>query len=84
MYTKPSMDDLLEGVARTLEHEMFPLLDDRPDVQRTIGPLLAVLDGVTNEWSDRAPHLAEDNDDIVATLNAVADYRVAGGAVRLV
>ena len=73
MYTKPSMDDLLEGVVRTLEHEVFPKLSEVPDAQRTIMPILAVLDRVGNEWSDMALHLLAENEDIHGTLTAVAD-----------
>ena len=47
MYTKPSVDDLIEGVSRTLQQVLLPLIKDRPDAAQTVPPVLATLERIT-------------------------------------
>src|SRR4051812_27749684 len=72
MYTKPSVDDLLEGVSRTLQQVVFPLLDDVPDAQQMIAPSLAVLGRAASEWASVAANLVADNEDLEQSLSAIA------------
>jgi aminoglycoside phosphotransferase (APT) family kinase protein len=72
MYAKPSIDDLIEGVARTLQFEVFPRLADNPDAQTAFPAMLALLDRIGSEWSGMAGHFVADNDAIEQTLAAVA------------
>ena len=64
MYTKPSVDDLIEGVTRTLEQGLLPLLKDRPDAAQAIPPVVATLQRVTQEWAAAVSNLVASNDDI--------------------
>src|SRR5213082_963532 len=68
MYTKPSVDDLIEGVTRTLEQGLLPLLKDRPDAAQAIPPVVATLQRVTQEWAAAVSNLVASNDDIERTL----------------
>ena len=72
MYAKPSIDDLIEGVARTLQFEVFPRLADNPDAQTAFPAMLALLDRIGSEWSGMAGHFVADNEAIEQTLAAVA------------
>jgi len=69
--TKPSVDDLLEGVMRTLEGVILPQLEGRPAAQAGMEPVLGVLARIANQWSADAVAFTEDSDDIEATLRSV-------------
>lgn len=85
MYTQPSVAELLEGVRRNLDHELLPMLDDHPDAQRLVLPMLAVLDRAAAEAGDRVPALAADTRLLVGVLDELATRaagRDGGPAVR--
>jgi aminoglycoside phosphotransferase (APT) family kinase protein len=69
--TKPSIDDLLEGVTRTLEGVILPQLEGRPAAQAGMEPVLGVLARIANQWSADAVAFTQDSDDIEATLRSV-------------
>ncbi len=70
MMTKPSIRDLLEGAALTLEHLVLPDPRDPATSDRLID-VLGILDRVAAEWPDLARHLTADNADIEQTLRSV-------------
>jgi aminoglycoside phosphotransferase (APT) family kinase protein len=80
MFTKPSVDELIEGVSRTLQQVVFPLLEDVPDAQQAIAPCVAVLGRAMSEWANVGADLVADNEDIDQTLSAIA-ATVAGEPV---
>lgn len=72
MYTKPSVDDLLEGVKLTIENALLPGLESSPDLQRITLPILNVLDRISREWSVKSSLLAEDTIALVSLIREVA------------
>ena len=73
MYTKPSVDDLIEGVSRTLQQGLLPLLKDNPGAAQTIPPVLASLERITQEWAAAVSNLVASNQDIERTLGELAE-----------
>jgi len=85
MYTKPSVDDLIEGVSRTLQQVLLPLIKDRPDAAQTVPPVLATLERITEEWAKAVPNYVASNDDIEVTLADLAqslESEPAGAQLR--
>jgi aminoglycoside phosphotransferase (APT) family kinase protein len=68
--TKPSLSELLEGVAKTAEQVLLPALAGSSVVER-VTSMLMVLDRVEAEWPLTARHLVEDNLDIELTLQRI-------------
>ena len=65
MITRPSIQELIDGVARNLERLTPATAADMPGL---ILPFLGVMDRLANEWSGWSALLAADNEDIRATL----------------
>ena len=65
MITRPSIQELIDGVARNLERLTPATAADMPGL---ILPFLGVMDRLGNEWSGWSALLAADNEDIRATL----------------
>ncbi len=78
MITKPSLSELLDGIAKTTERVLMPALEGSTVVER-LTSILMVLDRIEAEWPLAARHLLEDNLDIELTLRqierAVASHR---------
>jgi aminoglycoside phosphotransferase (APT) family kinase protein len=68
--TKPSLSELLEGVAKTAEHVLLPALAGTSVTER-VTSILMLLDRVDAEWPLAARHLIEDNLDIELTLQRI-------------
>jgi aminoglycoside phosphotransferase (APT) family kinase protein len=70
MITKPSLSELLEGIAKTTEHVLLPALEGSTVADR-VTSILMVLDRIEAEWPLAATHLLEDNVDIELTLRRI-------------
>jgi len=85
MYTKPSVDDLIEGVSRTLQQVLLPLIKDRPDAAQTVPPVLATLERITEEWAKAVPNYVASNEEFEVTLADLAqslESEPAGAQLR--
>ena len=67
MITKPSINDLIVGLAQNLEQMAGDA--SKNDLTLLFTPVLTVLDRLGNEWAGWSALLIADNDDIRATLN---------------
>ena len=70
MITKPSLSELLEGIAKTAEQVLQPALEGSSVVEH-VTSILMLLDRVEAEWPLAARHLLEDNVDIELTLQRI-------------
>jgi aminoglycoside phosphotransferase (APT) family kinase protein len=68
--TKPSITDLVEGMARNLEHVIPD--PSAPSTGVILTDVLGVLDRAAGEWCSMAEHLACDNADIRTTLRTIS------------
>ena len=68
MIIKPTVDDLLEGVARNLTYHLLPELADRPHARDVVVAALGVLDRIGSEWDSRRPAVEADNEDLLESL----------------
>jgi aminoglycoside phosphotransferase (APT) family kinase protein len=81
MITKPSLGELLEGIAKTAEDVLLPALEASSVAER-VTAILMLLDRVGAEWPLAARCLADDNLDIEQTLERIE--AIMAGAHRLV
>ena len=51
--TKPSVDNLIEGVSRTLEQGLLPLTKDSPPAAQAVPPVVVTLQRITEEGAER-------------------------------
>jgi aminoglycoside phosphotransferase (APT) family kinase protein len=87
MYTRPSVDELLDGIRRTIERELLPLLADNPDAERFALPILEVVDRAMAEWPTRADAYLADVSalrDVLEELAYIARHEPSSTAVRRV
>jgi aminoglycoside phosphotransferase (APT) family kinase protein len=80
--TKPSLSELLEGVAKTAEHVLLPALVGSSVVER-VTSILMLLDRVEAEWPLASRHLIEDNLDIELTLQRIERVVLARRSVDI-
>ena len=66
MITRPTIQELFDGVVRNLEGAAQPGAGSAAgsDVHTLITPILGVMDRLSNEWSNWSALLIEDNEDI--------------------
>ncbi len=76
MITKPSLSELLEGIAKTTENVLMPALAGSSISDPVVG-ILMLVDRIAAEWPVTARHLVEDNLDIELTLGRI-ERAVAG------
>ena len=80
MITRPSLSELLDGVAQTAEDVLLPALQGSSVADR-LTSILMVLDRVEAEWPFAARHLVEDNLDIEFTLRRVEKLAARSAAI---
>ena len=91
MITRPTIQELFDGVVRNLEGAAQPGTVSGAgsaagsDVHTLITPLLGVMDRLSNEWSNWSALLIEDNEDIRHTLKdlGVAVPKAQGDVSRV-
>ena len=80
--TKPSIGDLLNGVAASLRESVLPEIPAGP-TRRQIQAAIAIIRRVSLVWDKIGPYLYADNEDIAETLrrvSAILDHAQADGS----